>query len=194
MTEDPAAKLLDAVCALDRALAKTGAAHMIIGGLAVIMRGAPRHTDDVDATVWARDSEIDELLAMLAGEGIVGRIPDIAQFAHENGVMLLTHTATGTPIEVSLAWLPFEREALDRAEQIAVRDRKLPVALAEDLVIYKAVAWRDQDKLDIQRLLRLHHRSIDLERVRRLIKEFAEALEEAEHLDEFERILAKALR
>ena len=191
VTGDPAANLLDAVFALDRALKKIGVVHMLIGGLAVIMRGAPRHTDDVDATLWAKDSDIKTLLAALDQEGIVGRIPDVEQFARENAVLLLLHSETGTPIEISLAWLPFEREALDRAEELVIRDRKLSVALPEDLVIYKAAAWRDKDKLDIQQLLRLYHKNIDLERVRRLIREFAEALEEPERPDEFERLLKK---
>ena len=42
-------RLLPAVSALGRALANTGARHMLIGGVAVIARGIRRLTDDVDA-------------------------------------------------------------------------------------------------------------------------------------------------
>jgi predicted nucleotidyltransferase len=94
-------------------------------------------------------------------------------------------------MEVSLAWLPFEREALQRAELIDVGGFDIPVALAEDLVIYKIVAWRDRDRTDVERLLRAYPDDIDLSRVRRIIAEFAAALDEPERLEDMERLLAK---
>lgn len=51
------------------------------------------------------------------------------------------------------------------------------VAQAEDLLVYKAIAWRDRDRADIERLLVRHERTIDLERVRGLVEEFARVLE-----------------
>ena len=65
------------------------------------------------------------------------------------------------------------------------------IARAEDLVIYKAVAWRPQDQQDIERLLTLHGRTMDLERIRRIVGEFAEALEEPERVDELERVIRR---
>jgi len=41
---------------------------------------------------------------------------------------------------------------------------------------YKAVAWRERDRTDIERLLVTHRDRIDLGRVRRVLSEFAEAL------------------
>lgn len=43
----------DAISALASALAELGVPHMLIGGIAVILRGVVRQTNDVDATVWA---------------------------------------------------------------------------------------------------------------------------------------------
>ena len=77
----------------------------------MILRGITRLTDDVDATVWAERLDVDDVLAVLARHEIVGRIPDAAAFAHERQVLLLQHTPTATPMELSLAWLPFERLA-----------------------------------------------------------------------------------
>jgi len=53
----------------------------------------------------------------------------------------------------------------------------VPVARAEDLVIYKALAWRPQDQQDVERLLALHGDAIDLARVERHVRELGEALE-----------------
>lgn len=184
MTGDAA--LLEALAALTRALDRFGKPFMLIGGLAVIARGVPRDTDDIDATVWAPGLDLDDLLAALREEGITGRIPDLDAFARRSQVLLLHHEPTGTPLEISLAWLPFEREAMSRAETLVLGGARLPVALAEDLVVYKVVAWRDRDRADVERLLATHRGSIDLDRVRDLVRRFAEALDEPERIAEFE--------
>lgn len=113
------------------------------------------------------------------------------ELAREAQVLLLVHEPTGTPMEVTLAWLPFESEAIERAQVLDLGGVVLPVAVAEDLVIYKAVASRDQDRSDVERLLRLHAGDIDVDRVRDLVGQFAEALEEPERLEELDRILAR---
>jgi hypothetical protein len=82
-------------------------------------------------------------------------------------VLLLVHAPSATQIELSLAWLPFEHEALARAERLGIGSVQARVATAEDLVIYKAVAWRERDKSDIELLIQLHHDRIDFDRVDR---------------------------
>ena len=181
-----------ALGALADALQESGVDHMLIGGLAVIARGVPRHTVDIDATVWAPGLALDGFLEVLADRDIHGRIPDLVPFAGESQVLLLEHAPTRTPIEVSLAWLPFEREALDHAEALSLGSCDLRVARAEDLVIYKAVAWRDRDRSDIERLLGLHGEHIDLERVRALVADFATMLEDPDRLEEFDSLVRRS--
>jgi hypothetical protein len=60
-------------------------------------------------------------------------------------------------------------------------------------VVYKAVAWRERDKSDIERLIQLHHDKIDFVRVERIVGEFAAALEIPERLDEFIALKRNAL-
>jgi Nucleotidyl transferase of unknown function (DUF2204) len=184
--------ILSALVDLAAAFEEDGAPAMIIGGIAVIVRGVPRQTVDVDATVWAEGTSIERLSATLARHGIVGRIPDALEFARKRHVLLLRHAATGTPLEVSLAWLPFEREALDHATIEDVAGARVRVARPEDLIVMKAVAWRDRDRADIERLLVLHGPRMDLDRIRRLVREFSEALESPERIAEFEAIVRRA--
>ena len=166
---------------------------MIIGGIAVIARGVPRQTVDIDATIWAEGIDVNAILPTLAAEGLVPRTADAVAFARERHVLLLRHQSTGTPLELILAYLPFERSALERAVPVDFGGVTIPAATAEDLIIYKAVAWRDRDRSDVERLLALHGRSIDLGNVRRLVREFAAALDEPERVDEFEKLLHRAL-
>lgn len=92
-------------------------------------------------------------------------------------MLLSRHAETGVDIDASLAWLPFEMEAIGGGARDG-RPAKLPVAQPEDLVIYKAVAWRPQDQQPIERLLVLHGGRMDLVRVRRHIRELGEAMEQ----------------
>ena len=186
--------LLEAVAALATALRKLRAPGMIIGGMAVIARGVPRLTVDVDATVWGADVELLELFGTLSEQGIVPRVRDALEFARERQVLLLRHEPTGTPMEVSIAWLPFEREALENATPVQFAGVEVPVAVPEDLVVYKALAWRDQDRSDIERLLVLHGKSMDLEKIRAFVSEFAQVLGEPQRVEEFEALVRRALK
>jgi predicted nucleotidyltransferase len=191
MTADAA--LLRALSALMAALEGLPGPSMVIGGIAAIARGVPRDTVDIDAAVWAEGLDIAALVRVLAAQDIVPRIPDAEAFAEAHQVLLLRHAPTGTPLEVSLAWLPFEREAMDRASTLDFGGVRVRVASPEDLVVYKAVAWRDRDRADVERLLLLHVQSIDLERVRGLVRQFAEALDEPERIAQFDALVRRTL-
>lgn len=193
MSSPPDPPLLRALVALDQALEKFGVPFMVIGGIAVIARGVPRQTIDVDATVWGKSVSLEDLLAGLGSQNIVPRIPDAEEFARRKQVLLLEHRPTGTPLEISLAWLPFEEEAIERSSLVTFRGVRVPVAQPEDLIVYKAVAWRDRDKADIERLLLLYGEELNLDRVRDLVQQFAEALEEPERVQEFEALLSRTL-
>jgi hypothetical protein len=138
---------------LAAALHGAGCDYMVFGGVAIIARGVPRHTDDVDATVWAESRQLAPLLEHLSACEIRPRIDDAAAFARENRVLLLRHQPSDIAIDLTFAWLPFEKEALGRAEVMDLGGVRVPVATPEDLVIYKAVAWRDRDRADIERLM-----------------------------------------
>lgn len=194
MTTGPDQPLVRALADLLAALEEAGAAHMIIGGLAVIARGVVRHTDDADAAVWAADVELPRLIDTLRKHGIEGRIDDVEAFAAQSQVLLLVHRSSAVPMDVSLAWLPFERDAIARAQTVSVGDVDIPMATAQDLIIYKAIAWRDRDKQDIEALLRLHRSAIDLAYIRDRVAEFAEAIEEPERLTQLDAIVARVDR
>lgn len=151
---------------------------LVIGGIAVIARGVPRVTRDIDVAFAGAEVAVQQLVADLALAGIVPRIGDAIAFAAESQVLLARHAETGVDIDVSLAWLPFEMEAIAAAGLAVVGPAKLPVARPEDLVIYKAVAWRPQDQQDIERLLVLHGARMDLARIRRHVRELGEAMEQ----------------
>jgi len=65
MTQSPAPDFRPALEALSRALAALDSPAMLIGGLAVIARGVPRLTIDIDAVVQAEGLDVDRIWAVL---------------------------------------------------------------------------------------------------------------------------------
>lgn len=181
----------EALHALVDALDETAAPSMIIGGVAVIASGVPRQTVDIDATILGRAAPLETVVDTFARHGITPRVPGALQFARERQVLLLQHDPTGVTMEVSFAWLPFEEEALARAREINIEGFNVRIAIPEDLIVYKAAAWRDRDVSDIERLLALYLGTIDLERVRNLIREIGLALDDPDRIDAFDAIVRR---
>lgn len=140
------------VAALGAALESIGVSWMVIGGVAVVARGVARLTDDVDATVIGADLDLEATITVLSRHGIIPRIDDAIRFARQSQVLLLRHALSDTPLDLSLAWLPFEVDAIERAERLDLNGVDAPVATVEDLLVYKAIAWRPRDREDIERL------------------------------------------
>lgn len=165
---------------------------MIIGGVAVISRGVGRHTVDIDSTISGEGLSLETLLAALAGQEIVPRGEGAENLARRSHVLLAKHSPSAITLDISLAWLPFELEALAVATSEDFEGVSIRVARAEDLVIYKAIAWRERDREDIEQLLSLWGERINLARVRGWIQQFAEILEVPERIEEFEKLVRRA--
>jgi hypothetical protein len=165
---------------------------MVIGGIGVIAHGVPRLTRDIDITLAGEGLDVPRVAKHFRGHGFAPRIDHAVEFALKHQVLLLVHEPSGTDLDLSFAWLPFEVEALGRAERLVLSGVKVRVARAEDLVVYKAIAWRPQDQQDIERLVALHGAQMDLERVRRLVAAFAEVLGADERVRELDRIVTRA--
>jgi hypothetical protein len=187
MTADRA--VTAALEALAGALAELQAPAMVIGGIAAIARGVARTTLDIDATIWAEPLDLRRALEIFVRHGFRPRVDDPLSFGEEHQVLLLEHGASGTPLDLPLARLPFERSAIERASVVDFGGPRLPVVSAEDLIVYKAVAWRTRDREDIERLLSIHGADADLARVRALIAEFCAVLDDSERLVEFDRMV-----
>lgn len=186
--------LKTALADLEQALQPLEGRFMLIGGLAVVLRGFPRHTDDIDIAVLGAETSVQRLVELLSGQGFVPRIDNAVSFAEQNQVLLYRHEETGIDLDVSFAWLPFEEEAIAAAQIVDIEGLTLPVARVEDLLIYKAVAWRERDRRDICELVQLYRGELDLDRVRSLVGEFGEVIDEPGRLAEFEHLLKTSLR
>ena len=183
---------LDALRAVRDGLAELGRPWMVIGGVAVIASGVPRYTADIDATLSAPDESPERLIAALRPHGIVPRLDDAVTFARERQVLLLRHEPSGVPLDISLALLPFEEEALAAAHEADYAGVPVRLPRVDDLIIYKLVASRPRDIDDVERLLALHGPTLDLPRLRQIVGEFAQALDDQERPAALARLLRGA--
>lgn len=119
-----------------RFLRSPGVVGAVIGGVAVIARGVPRFTADIDVAVVPPVGGVDDLLRRLSAFGFEPRIDGVQRFAEENLVILTRHGRTDVDIDLSLAQLPFEQEAISEAEWIRFGRTRVPVPRATALVIY----------------------------------------------------------
>jgi hypothetical protein len=185
----PERRLTAALRALSRALDELDAPSMIIGGVAVIAHGVARVTRDIDATVGCAHASIDRVVRAMAAHGIEPRIPDAESFAQQSFVLLMEHLDSRIEIDLSLASLGFEADALAAAQTVTIAGVAVRVARPEDLVIYKVAAWRPQDQMDVLRLVELHGSSMRLDRIQDIAKEICEILDVPERLAELAAML-----
>lgn len=183
---------LDALTALQDGLSRAAVPWTFIGGVAVIARGVARYTADVDATVLASAAPVEALLKGLKRHGIKPRIKQAAKFARAHQVLLLEHGPSGIPLDVSLAWLPFEELAIRDAETCSFGGVKIRAAKVEDLVSYKLIAYRPHDLDDAERLLTLHARGFDSARVTRTLEALGDALEGPDRVRAFAALWRRA--
>jgi hypothetical protein len=165
---------------------------MFIGGVAVIALGVPRFTADIDATIAGAGLDLAWLVEVLGGHGIHPRIPDAVAFARSSQVFLGVHEPSGTPVDLSVAWLPFEEEALSASVACDCAGVEIRVPRAEDLLIYKIIALRARDIEDAEGLLLLHGATMNLHRVRETVRQFAAVLDDSERPQVLEGLLRKA--
>jgi len=162
----------------------------VIGGVAVALIAQPRMTEDIDAVVSLNTDLLESFLMTGASHGFIPRISDAADFARRTRVILLQHQPTGINVDLSCGALPFEEEMIRRARKLTIGSLNVSVASPEDLIITKAVAHRPRDIADIEAIFNIQP-DLDIERIRRWVSQFAEALEMPELLEDLEKLLRR---
>lgn len=188
MAERVPGSLLAALSDLVQWLDGAGIPAVIVGGVAASLLGRPRLTRDIDALAMLAETDWETALAAAGRIGIVPRIEQPVDFARRSRVLLLQHMESKIDIDVILAGLPFERDAIAHGRSHDVGGVKVRLPRVEDLMIMKAIAHRPRDLQDVEGLLEAHP-EVDLEVVRRWVREFAVAAAMPELIDDLRRLL-----
>lgn len=150
MTEAGIQPVYDAVV---DALHEVGLDYAFIGALAAIEWGRPRATTDVDVVLSVEPSQwalVDEALAarnLTAAPGVGPADPDDAL------PDIAVYWSAGRPsvrLDVFIAKTDFERAVLATACRTNLAGRSVPVASPEAVLIYKLLASRPKDLIDVE--------------------------------------------
>ena len=170
--------ILDAACQLQNLLDGWNWQFCVIGGIALLRWGNARFTRDVDLALMTGFGREDEYIRPILDAGYNGRIPDAADFARRNRVLLVS-APNGVPVDISLAALPFEAQAVHRATLFEFAPGcRLRTCSAEDLVVLKLFAFRPQDLVDVESVAARRGESLDWTYIEDNLRPLADAKEE----------------
>ena len=163
--------------------------YMVIGGLANSVWGEVRVTRDADFKVSIGDRPVSEFR-----EWVLNRFPE-----RETGVPPRLQSAhiihiwamPGVAVDLLVSIFDYERQAIERAVPMTIGGVSARVCTAEDFVIHKVVANRDQDWIDVERVLIRQKSKLDQKYILDWLKQFAEALETPDLLTRYQQLQAR---
>jgi len=173
-----------------RWLEAEGVPGAVIGGVAASLLGRARYTKDVDVFVVLDAAKWDGLLRSAAEYGLVPRIRDPLGFARGSHMFLLRHLPSGLEVDIQFGMTPLAPEIIARRKMLPVGGLSVPVATPEDLIILKALAWRDRDIGDVSGLLDACP-NLDMKRVKKWLGVIAKSTDESDMLEELNKLLAR---
>lgn len=158
--------------------------YMVIGGIANLVWGEPRTTADIDVTVDIERLGVEGFVSAVSSLGDP-LVEDPAGFAANNRV-LPVRTSEGTAVDLVLATLPFEVEAISRAIRMKIGDTEAVVCTAQDLVIHKIVSDRARDFDDVVGILRRSGSAIDFPELDSVVESLARELDQPEIVEKYQ--------
>jgi hypothetical protein len=153
-------ELIRAVELLAETFAARSTRYAVVGGLATLIRGRPRFTQDVDVLLDVPQLALPGLLDQLAQVGFhFDRETVIREFVQQ-------HMTTLRFGSVRIDWLKpvlplYARTLADASAVPWSEGHNVRVASAEGLILTKMVAFRPQDQEDIRTLLVANRNEID---------------------------------
>jgi hypothetical protein len=149
----------------------------VFGAQALVLRGYPRATADLDVTVLLGALPTSRLVTALRKRGFSPAFRDRA-FVAATRVLPVIHRATGFPVDIVLGGPGLEELFASAAENVRIGRLQVPVPTGTHLVVMKVLAGRPKDIEDAVALLATQASRIDAEELDELTKALAAALAE----------------
>ncbi|SPD74981.1 conserved hypothetical protein [uncultured Desulfobacterium sp.] len=165
-----------ALASITEFFAKMGIPYMVFGGIANSIYGNPRQTFDIDIKL-VLEKDINPFLEEITK---IGRIvpEDPKEFLSETNVLPVDiHSVR---VDLVVAELPFEKEAIRRSQLINFFGVEVKVCTPEDLIIQKAVSVREKDWVDIKYIIENLKNDLDWDYLLGHCRDLADLLETPE--------------
>lgn len=149
--------------------------YMVIGGQAVLLYGEPRLTKDIDITLGLGVEGLPVIKEVAARLSFAILVEDAETFVRKTLVLPVMDEDSGIRIDFIFSFSHYERQALERATGVTIRDTPVNFASLEDVVIHKIIAGRPRDIEDIRSIL-IKNPDYDLSYIDRWLTEFDKSL------------------
>ena len=146
------------------ALQRAGIPHAVGGAIAYGFFGAARGTHDVDLNLFVPGEQAAPALDALIAAGLKIDRPDALVTAHERGDA--RGSFSGMPVDLFFNSIPVHERAAGRTREVPLHGQRIRVLSPEDIAVFKMLFFRGKDLVDIERLLGLMQRRLDLTYVR----------------------------
>ena len=160
---------------------------MIFGGVALSVYGCPRFTADIDIKILLPGGQkgYAKLIKILGPVSeFLSEKPE--QFIKETNVLPIR--VAGCRIDLVVAELPFEKEAVKRSRKTSLFGIEANVCTPEDFIIQKAISTREKDWIDIRTVVENHAENLDWDHVMKYCRELSEFLNNAMIIEKIEQM------
>jgi hypothetical protein len=161
MTAEPA--LDEKIVLVHRALDDAGVGHAFGGALALAYYAEPRATIDVDVNIFVPPRRAGRTLDVIGSLGVqMDRRAALAD-ARRDGQLRVRWGRS--PLDLFFAYDPFHTACEASRRLVPFGDTRIPILAPEHLIVCKAVFDRRKDWLDIEQMLFITARDLDVPEV-----------------------------
>lgn len=158
---------------IDSTLKKHSVEYTIIGGLAAIIYGRLRTTEDIDITLLAEIDALDKLYDIIIAH-YTPLLKDSKEFFKRNYVLPVIDTETNVKLDFAAGLSGFDKKVIERRIRRKFGSIDIYVCSIEDLIIYKLVSARPQDIIDLEEIKKARTEKLDYEYLQKMARYFIE--------------------
>ncbi|MBM3249169.1 MAG: hypothetical protein FJZ11_02655 [Candidatus Omnitrophica bacterium] len=134
--------------------------YLIIGGLATGVIGEARLTQDIDVLISIPQYKIKDFFSKAKKIGFSYSPKQVEEDIKLRGVFKLM--LGDFHVDFIIAGMPFEQSAFSRKKKISLYNRVAYFPSPEDLILFKIIASRPKDILDIKAIVLRHRKRLDV--------------------------------
>ncbi len=133
--------------------------YVVIGGIAASIWGQPRMTLDADIVIVIPSEKLSDLTESLSNSGF--QVTPNTTKKLLNMLPAKIRYSKRLSVDLRIASYSLDKQALERAIPVSLFGIKLPIASAEDIIVYKAARFSDLDKADIKAIILRQKKKLD---------------------------------
>ena len=156
-------------------LEKASIPYMVIGGQAVLLYGEPRLTRDIDITLGIGINGLKKIKEVVSVVSLKILVKKEEEFVKRNMVLPTIDKKSGIRVDFIFSFSPYEKQAIERGNEIKLGRTLVKFASLEDVVIHKVIAGRARDLEDVKSIL-LKNPKYDLVYIEKWLEEFDKSL------------------